>query len=335
MPDIDKIVEGFPHPTITPIIGIPTYESISEIHIKLNSNAASVHSELGNGALGLLALTVTPAVHNTLAGVPYVTAVNPGQMVTIPPGSTGPQIAALDAAHKTQVRIWKEYLSVDKALKQQLLGCVNEMYYRTLRNRHTGYAIVSTRDIITHLYTQYGNITPQDLQENDLKIKTPFDTSLPIETLYDQIEDAVELADAGSTPYSAQQVVAIAYSLVFATGQLTEACRDWKRSLAGHKTWSNFKIDFGLAFKELRESQQTAQGAGFVPQNANHAALVEGYAAETAEAIENLANAAVQNQVTVQALTNTNTNITQNLMEANQQLAKALSRIAALQVQGG
>ena len=71
MPDIDKIVEGFPHPTINPIMGIPTYESISEVHIKLNSNAASVHSELGNGTLGLPALTVTPAVHNTLAGVPF------------------------------------------------------------------------------------------------------------------------------------------------------------------------------------------------------------------------------------------------------------------------
>ena len=167
MPDIDKIVEGFPHPTITPIIGIPTYESISEIHIRLNSNAASVHSELGNGALGLLALTVTPSVYNTLAGVAFVPPGNPGQNFTIPPGATGHQIAALDTAHKNLVRIWKEYLAVDKALKQQLIGGVNEMYYRTLRNRHTGYAIVSTRDIITHLYAQYGNITPQDLQEND------------------------------------------------------------------------------------------------------------------------------------------------------------------------
>ena len=118
MPDIDKIVEGFPHPTITPIIGIPNYESISEIHIKLNSNAASVHSELGNGALGLLALTVTPAVHDTLAGVPFVAPMNPGQVFFIPPNSTGLQIAALDAAHKIQVRIWKEFLAVDKALKQ-------------------------------------------------------------------------------------------------------------------------------------------------------------------------------------------------------------------------
>ena len=40
-------------------------------------------------------------------------------------------------------------------------------------------------------------------------MKTWFDVSLPIETMYDQIEDAVKLANAGQTPYSAEQVVAI------------------------------------------------------------------------------------------------------------------------------
>jgi hypothetical protein len=45
------ILEGFPHPTITPVIGIPTYESIAEINLKLNANAASVHSNLGDGAV--------------------------------------------------------------------------------------------------------------------------------------------------------------------------------------------------------------------------------------------------------------------------------------------
>ena len=153
------------------------------------------------------------------------------------------------------MKIWKEYLAVDTSLKQQLLGTVNEIYYQTLRNRHTGYSIISTRDILTHLYTQYGNITPQDLQDNDFKMKNPFDTSLPIETLYDQIEDAVELADAGLTPYTVQRVVAIAYSLVFATGQLTEAYRDWKRNLIRHKTCANFKNDFGVAFKQLHKSE--------------------------------------------------------------------------------
>ena len=48
---IDKIVGGFPFPTISPIIRDPNYKTIDEIYLKLNSNAASVQSKLGCGTL--------------------------------------------------------------------------------------------------------------------------------------------------------------------------------------------------------------------------------------------------------------------------------------------
>ena len=59
---IEKIVDGFPFPTIKAITGTPDYESIEDMHLKLNSNAASVQSNIGCGMLGLLFLTVLPAV---------------------------------------------------------------------------------------------------------------------------------------------------------------------------------------------------------------------------------------------------------------------------------
>ena len=62
---IDKIVDGFPFPTIPPIFGTPTYNIIAEFNFKLNSNSASVQSNLSCGTLGLLLLTVSPAVYNT------------------------------------------------------------------------------------------------------------------------------------------------------------------------------------------------------------------------------------------------------------------------------
>jgi hypothetical protein len=47
-------VDGFPHPTIAPITGVPNYESINALNLQLNANAASVQSNLGDGLLGLL-----------------------------------------------------------------------------------------------------------------------------------------------------------------------------------------------------------------------------------------------------------------------------------------
>ena len=45
----EKILEKFPHPIIKPIISKPTYEILAAIHLKLNTNAASVYSHHRNG----------------------------------------------------------------------------------------------------------------------------------------------------------------------------------------------------------------------------------------------------------------------------------------------
>ena len=67
----EKIRESFPFLTVEPIVGEPTYESVKALHQKLNTNAASVRSHLGNGRLGLLYLTITPEVYNTLSQVEF------------------------------------------------------------------------------------------------------------------------------------------------------------------------------------------------------------------------------------------------------------------------
>ena len=74
---IDNILDGFPFPTIAPIVGLPNFETISELHMKLNSNGASVQSNLGNGALGLMHITVYPTVYTTLLSTPFFVPVNP------------------------------------------------------------------------------------------------------------------------------------------------------------------------------------------------------------------------------------------------------------------
>ena len=69
---MDKLVEAFPQLNIPPIVGVPTYETISEVIIMLSYNAASVSTNLGCGTLGYLVLVVTPAMYNTLSATPFV-----------------------------------------------------------------------------------------------------------------------------------------------------------------------------------------------------------------------------------------------------------------------
>ena len=72
---INKIVERFPFQTTDPIVGAPNYETIAEVHLTLNSNAVSVHSNLGNGILGLFFLTLSNAVYATLLATDFIVPV--------------------------------------------------------------------------------------------------------------------------------------------------------------------------------------------------------------------------------------------------------------------
>ena len=90
---INKTVEGFTFYTIFPIIRFPNYASISEMHMELNSNVILVQSNLGCRTLGLLYLTVLPALYATLSASIFVVPINPGSKTIITEHSTVSQIA--------------------------------------------------------------------------------------------------------------------------------------------------------------------------------------------------------------------------------------------------
>jgi hypothetical protein len=130
--NIDKLIDGFPHPMIPPIIRIPTNEAITKLNLQLNANTASMQSNLGNGQLGLLALTISPSIYNTFSAVAFVPPANPGTTSNIPGGATGLQISAIIRQHTADANLFQEYLTTDNALKQQVIGAINSMYLHTL-----------------------------------------------------------------------------------------------------------------------------------------------------------------------------------------------------------
>ena len=97
----DHIVDAFPHPTIPVITGVPTYETIANLNLQLNVNTASVQSNLGDGLLGLLYLTISSAEYNTLSAVAFIVPVNPGTGPIIPAGATAALISSLMRQHAT------------------------------------------------------------------------------------------------------------------------------------------------------------------------------------------------------------------------------------------
>jgi hypothetical protein len=190
--------------------------------------------------------------------------------------------------------------------------------------QHTGFAMVSTQRMLSHLFRTYGRIKPSDLEANDKRFKQAYDPNMPFETLIQQVDDAVEYAAHGENPYSQNQIITNAYNIIFNTGMFADACKEWRRQPDAYKTWTQFQYDFALAHDDWRNASNTSQYGGY--QQANQ--LIETFASETAEAITHLANAAASDKDIVQQLTTANEKLTIIVTQQAEQITKLLAQIA-------
>ena len=148
---------------------------------------------------------------------------------------TALQTSSICRAHDESQGIFKEYDNTDKALKKVLISAVVDIFLHAIRYRYLGYANITTRQMLTHMYTTYAKITPADLIKKDARLKIAYDVNQPIERLFEKFEDAIEYSDGGHNPYTPLQVVTNAFQLVFQTGMFVQDCKDWERTKPDEK----------------------------------------------------------------------------------------------------
>jgi hypothetical protein len=83
-PTVASLIEGFPVPTIEPIIGRPTYKNITILARVLCQNAASILCKNGGRNHGYLGLLLSPTTYATLLVTPFTNSLNPGVSPIIP-----------------------------------------------------------------------------------------------------------------------------------------------------------------------------------------------------------------------------------------------------------
>ncbi|EEC46303.1 predicted protein [Phaeodactylum tricornutum CCAP 1055/1] len=119
-------VSDFPYKVLDPIATLsvaPTYATIKRAQRQLSTNAASIFSLNGGGAHGHLALTVTPEAYLEITDVPFIVPVAPPADPL--PGETLPQITQNNLLHQRAKEIYGTYVSVNNALRRQLLDAVS------------------------------------------------------------------------------------------------------------------------------------------------------------------------------------------------------------------
>jgi hypothetical protein len=109
------------------------------------------------------------------------------------------------------------------------------MYLEILNDNMVGYANISARYMLDHLFETYGNITAVDLEINFEHMRQPWDPQQPVESLFKQIQDCADYSEAGGVPIGPSQQINVGNARIFATRLFMSTCRRWNEKTAAEK----------------------------------------------------------------------------------------------------
>jgi hypothetical protein len=203
----------------------------------------SVSSYEGGGRHGHLGIIMTNEEYFSIAADAFPVPTNPGASAEVVADTTAAVIAEMTRLHREATQVYRTDHNVDQAIKKLIIEVFDDAYLNALSDEIVGYANCTSLDLLTHLLTFYAMIAPTELTQNYERLNTPYDPNQPIETLYQQIQDARAFAVAGGQPYGNAMIINGAYTLIFNTVLFSDACWAWQsRAIAG-KTWAQFIIN--------------------------------------------------------------------------------------------
>jgi hypothetical protein len=323
---VEDVLASFPHPILPTVEGEPDYQTIHTTRKFLQADSRAIDTHLGGGTLCHLGLIVSDAAYSNIApptaGEPtfWETPNAPARAPATMDG-TAAQLSAAHHVWEEDVQTYRTCTSVHQALKKKIIGVFEPMYLEILNDNMVGYANISERYMLDHLFETYGNITAVNLEINFEHMRRAWDPHQPVETLFKQIQDCADYSEAGGFPIGHSQQINVGYAQIFATWHFMSACRRWNEKPATENTWTHFKSHFAAAHRQHKQMQgETAAHAGFHSANAAMTQNEDQMAESTIGTLANLATATTTDRCVVAALTQANSRLVKQLEETASEL---------------
>jgi hypothetical protein len=144
---------------------------------------------------------------------------------------------------------------VQQALKKKIISVCEAMYLDILNDNMVGYANISARDMLDHLFETYGNTIAVDLEINFENMCRACDLQQTVESLFKQIQDCAHYSKSGGVLIGHLQQINVGYVKIFATDHFMIACRRWNEKHTIEKTWTQFKSNFAAAHHQHKQMQ--------------------------------------------------------------------------------
>jgi hypothetical protein len=178
------------------------------------------------------------------------------------------------------------------------------MYLDVSNDNMVGFANISARDMLDHLFSIYGNITAVDLEINFEHMRRAWDPQQPVESVFKKIQDCADYSEAVGVLIGHPHQINVGYAKIFATGHFMSACCRWNEKHLIEKTWTQFKSHFAAAHGQHKQMQgESAAAAGYHSSNAAVGQTEDQLTEETIGALANLVTATAADRGVLTTLT--------------------------------
>jgi hypothetical protein len=212
-------------------------------------------------AHGHLTLVVDAARHLAVTTYAFIVPAHPGPHIALAATASNAQITEANRVYQSSIKSVNIYKAVEASLKKQLIIAVPFTYIDELSDEEFGFANVTTLQILTHLDTTYGIVTPDDLETNLKHMTREWGTDQPIEDLWRQIRICRTFA-ASHDPITELTAIRAAVTNLEKSNLFIDDVKQWRKRPDAEKTMANLKLDFNAADKERRR-QLTSVDGGF------------------------------------------------------------------------
>jgi hypothetical protein len=139
--------------------------------------------------------------------------------------------------------------------KKQVITVFEPFFLDVLNDDMVGFANITARAMLDHLFVAYGNITAVDLENNFEQIRHAWDHQQPVESIFKQIQDCADYSNAGGVLIGHPQHINVGYANIFATGHFMSACHRWNEKPNVENTWAHFKTYFTAEHRQHKQMQ--------------------------------------------------------------------------------
>jgi hypothetical protein len=267
-----------------------------------------------------LGLLQDPAIYLARNGEAFnIPHVEPPAYPVIPAGTTTADCKELRTTNTVTCKAWSTYKMVLTITRDQFTVAIDDVYYAILDDPTEGLNTINYCTLLMHILSTYAQISQSDLDDNVTNFHSGIVSGFPLAVYTRKQEKCQVFAANAGVSISNKSMVTTGTKHALVYGNMKFTWRDWKRCPILDHMWPNWKAHWTTALAEIHGIN--CMTAGKTMFGANQAAKLE-QAQQTASSLDNLANATIKKNTTIENLVTTNATLTKAITDIQLSIAQ-------------